>query len=184
MKIKNILLVIPDRMEYVEIVNLPFIKAKAFMAPLQMATIAALTPEGIEVDIWDELVCGRIGEDTDLDKDYDLVGITGYAVDLPRTKAIAQIFRRRGITVVIGGPGVSSAPERYRNDFDVCFIGEAEETWPEFIADWQAGSYRAEYRQVIPPNLGASPVPRWDILGDNIKSYACRSNSDNPRMSI
>ena len=26
---------------------------------------------------------------------------------------------------------------------DAIFVGEAEETWPRFLRDWQAGSHRA-----------------------------------------
>jgi hypothetical protein len=47
------------------------------MAPLGLATVAALTPDDIEVDIWDEAVHGLIGDNTDFKKDYDLVGVTG-----------------------------------------------------------------------------------------------------------
>ena len=156
---------------YEGIVKIPFLNKKAFLVPLHIATIAALTSDDIEVDLWDEPVHGRIDDSTDL-KDYDLVGITGYVVHLRRAKEIAQIFRRRGIPVAIGGPGVSSAPERCRDFFDILFIGEAEYTWPQFIADWKAGNYRNEYRQITKPPMEISPLPRWDSLTEHLKDYA------------
>jgi hypothetical protein len=42
--------------------DLPFVGTRAIMAPLHIATIAALTPDDIEVDLWDEPVHGRIDE--------------------------------------------------------------------------------------------------------------------------
>ena len=73
--------------------------------------------------------------------------------------------------MVVGGPGVSAAPERYRDYFDILFIGEAEHTWPQFISDWKAGSYRAEYRQVTKVDMVHSPVPRWDAVAADMKHY-------------
>lgn len=141
---------------------------KALMTPLNLATLAALTPDDIEVTLWDELVQGRIDDSTDLE-DYDLVGISTYTPHIPRSIKVAQIFQKRGIPVAIGGPGASAFPVHCRNFFDILFIGEAELTWPQFIADWKTGSYRDEYRQVAKPDLAISPAPRWD--GINVEDY-------------
>lgn len=150
---------------------LNFLPQKAWMAPLGLATLAALSPDDIEVDIWDEAVHGTISDDSNFQKDYDLVGVTGYITHLWRVRELGEIFRRRGIPVAVGGPGVSSAPEHYRNHFDVLFIGEAEHTWPQFIADWKTGHYRPEYRQVAKPDMMHSPLPRWDEVATDMKQY-------------
>jgi radical SAM superfamily enzyme YgiQ (UPF0313 family) len=160
----------PQLSQYGGITKLPSFQTKGFMVPLNLATLAALTDDDIEVDLWDESVHGWIDEATDLNN-YDLVGISCFVHRLPRAKEVAKIFRKRGIPVAIGGPGVSSAPERCRDDFDILFIGEAELTWPQFIADWKAGNYRKEYRQVVKPDMALSPLPRWDALADNMKDY-------------
>lgn len=160
-----------DVAPYEGIFKLPFVETKAIMAPLHLATIAALTPDDIEVDLWDEPVHGRIADSTEFKKEYDLVGITGYVLHLQRAKQIAQVFRKREIPVAIGGVGVSAAPEVCRGVFDILFIGEAELTWPRFIADWKAGNYRPEYRQVAKPDLSISPIPKWDSVTDSMKYY-------------
>jgi hypothetical protein len=152
---------------------LKFMPQKTLMAPLGLATVAALTPDDIDVDIWDEAVHGLIADDTDFGKDYDLVGVTGYINHLLRGKRLGELFRRRGIPVAVGGPGVSSAPEHYRNAFDILFIGEAEYTWPQFIAEWKAGHYRSEYRQVEKLDMTQSPLPRWDKVAADLKQYVC-----------
>jgi radical SAM superfamily enzyme YgiQ (UPF0313 family) len=154
-----------------DVKNLPVVQKKSLVTPLHLATIAALTPEDIEVDLWDEAVHGWIDDATEFDKEFDLVGITSHALILQRVKEIAQVFRRRGIPVAIGGIDVSSSSGFFRNDADILFFGEAELTWPQFIADWKAGSYRKEYREVTFPDLALSPLPRWDSIADDIPSY-------------
>ncbi|MBM3242625.1 radical SAM protein [Candidatus Poribacteria bacterium] len=160
-----------DVTSFDEILKLPFVKEKAYITPLALATIAALTPDDIEVDLWDERVRGWIDDSTVFEQDYDLVGFTGYSRHLPRARQIAQIFRKRGVPVAIGGAGVTSAPEACREFFDIVFIGEAELTWPRFMADWKAGAYQREYRQITKPDLTLSPIPRWDSIANDMNSY-------------
>jgi radical SAM superfamily enzyme YgiQ (UPF0313 family) len=150
--------------------SIPILGAKATTPPLSLATIAALTPDDIEVSIWDESVFGKIDDSTETGE-YDLVGITGYIPHLPRIKQIAEVFRKRDTTVVIGGVGVSAYPEIIRGFCDVLFIGEAELTWPKFISDWKSGNYKKEYRQIAKPDLSTSPAPRWDSIADQMKHY-------------
>jgi len=143
----------------------------SLMVPLHLATVAALTPEGFDVDIWDEGSRGEITDGTDLGRTYDLVGVTGYIAHLPRAIELAHIFHRRELPVVIGGPGVSSAPDLCREAFDVIFLGEAELTWPRFLGEWKQGTHRSEYRQVERPDLSHSPVPRWDKIAEDVARY-------------
>ena len=153
------------------LIGMNILDSKAFMVPLGLATVAALTPDDVEVDIWDEAVHGLVSDSTDLKKDYDLVGVTGYIAHISRIRKLGQIFRRRGIPVAVGGPAVSASPEHYRDYFDILFIGEAEYTWPRFIADWKAGSYRSEYRQVSKVDMAYSPPPRWDKVAADMRHY-------------
>lgn len=151
-----------------------FLGTKTLQPPLHLATIAALTPGDINVQIWDETIQGPIEKHADTNN-YDLVGITGYSFNIPRAKKIAAIFRKRKIPVVIGGPGVSTEPERCRGYFDAIFIGEAELSWPQFIADWKSGAYRKEYRQIVKPDLAHSPPPKWDSITSQMKNYLAGS---------
>lgn len=170
---KNILLISPDSdNEGLWVTGEEVVGVKNNMVPLGLATVAALTPTEFHVDIWDELVHGRIDEGTKFPRDYDLVGITGYKAHLPRCREVAAVFRGRGIPVAIGGPGVSGTPDAYRGDFDILFIGEAELTWPAFLEDWLAGKEQSEYRQIDKPDLAASPMPRWDSIVDDLPRYA------------
>lgn len=164
MKTKKILLVQPFQTDglvcFGQTMNVPGRGPQAAIAPLGPATVAALTPEGYEVAIWDETVDGEITEDNRWNS-YDLIGVTGYEAHLGRARALGQMFKRQGIFVVAGGPGASASPEKWRDAFDVIFVGEAEYTWPQFLAEWEAGRHRSEYREIIKPDLAASPLPNW-----------------------
>ena len=165
---KSILLVsVIDDMEISEWIShhtaQPHVR-KAFSVPLSLGIIAALTPEQYKVVIWDEAVHGRIGEHTDLSQHFDLIGITAYSSQLARAKELAQMFRRQGVPVVAGGAGVIAAPKDCRGHFDVLFLGEAEETWPKFLAEWEAGTHASQYAPSHFPDLSLSPKPRWDSI--------------------
>jgi radical SAM superfamily enzyme YgiQ (UPF0313 family) len=141
------------------------------MAPVELSTLAAVTPPEFDVDIWDEAVKGKITPDTDLGKEYDLMGVTGYLAHVVRMHEICQEFRRRGILTVAGGPAVSGSPERFRGIFDVIFLGEAEYTWPQFLREWAEGNHISEYRQIERPNIADSPIPCWDKVQDVDTAY-------------
>ena len=142
------------------------------VAPLALATVVGMTPSEFHVDIWDEVVHGRIHPDTALARDYDLVGVTGYNGHFRRARQVAEVFRKRGVPVAVGGPGVSGMPDQYRPHFDILFIGEAERTWPRFLHDWARGEHEAEYRQIEKLDLADSPLPRWDSIARDLGRYA------------
>lgn len=137
--------------------------------PLGLATVAALTPGSIQVDIWDESVKGQITAEDVCAKDYDLIGVTGYVNHAGRMHELGLMFRHCGFLTVVGGPGVSSEPELFREYFDILFIGEAEYTWPQFINDFERGTQRREYRQVGKVDMAHSPAPTWERVA--VSSY-------------
>ncbi len=147
-------------------------KKMALMTPLHLATVAAMTPDDFEVDIYDESVLDPLTSDTDFARNYDLVGVTGYIAHLPRAKELGAMFRAQGLPVVIGGPGVSGSPESCRDHFDVMMLGEAELTWPRFLSEWKQGKHLQEYRQVERPDLTLTPAPDWKSVAQYIDRYA------------
>src|ERR1043166_7238311 len=138
---------------------LPSLNKKCVFPNLSLPTVAGITPREHEVVLCDENV-----EPVDFDTDADIVGITGYVIHTQRIFEIAAEFRRRGKFVVAGGPFASLCPEELRDKVDVVFVDEAEYTWPQFLADYAAGSWQAEYRQVEKPSMHDSPLPRFDLL--------------------
>jgi radical SAM superfamily enzyme YgiQ (UPF0313 family) len=148
--------------------------ARYAIAPLPIATLAALTAPWVTVDLWDENVDGSIDAATSLPRQhYDVVGVSVmFAHFEPRLRQLAALFRSRGSFVVAGGPAVSRSAARLRRELDAVFGGEAELTWPEFWRDWADGRPRSEYIQVDRPDLMTSPVPRWSLLGERLRRYS------------
>jgi radical SAM superfamily enzyme YgiQ (UPF0313 family) len=136
----------------------------AYVAPLSIATVAGLTPDGYEVQLWDEAVQGPA--ERNLDAGYDIVGITGYSDHLSRGLIVADAFRARGITVVLGGAGITAAPHKGKGHADSIIVGEAEATWPQFLRDFEAGRMAPIYRSPLTDRIGDAPPPRWDSISD------------------
>jgi radical SAM superfamily enzyme YgiQ (UPF0313 family) len=132
----------------------------AVFPPLGLLTLAALTPEEYHVELCDE----NAGEEVDYDTDADVVGITGYIIQIRRVFEIADHFRARGKTVVIGGPVANLLPDECRQHCDVLFEGEAEYTWPRFVQEFATARHADHYVEHDKIHLPDSPRPRLDVL--------------------
>lgn len=130
--------------------------ATAF-ADLAIATVAAMVPDGFDVRLCDENVTP-----VDFDADPDFVAITGKISQWGRMRQIAAEFRRRGRTVLIGGPFASLSPEVVAEQCDVLVRGEIEEIAPDLFSDLLGGCWKNDYEGTR-PTLDISPLPRWDL---------------------
>jgi radical SAM superfamily enzyme YgiQ (UPF0313 family) len=136
----------------------------AVYPPLGLLTLAALTPADYHVTVCDE----SAGERIDYQTDAEIIGVTGYIFQKVHVFAIADRFRGRGKTVVLGGPMANLLPEECRPHCDVLFEGEAEYTWPRFLGEYAAGRHTDSYQEPEKIHLPDSPPPRLDVLK---KSY-------------
>jgi len=124
-----------------------------------MPYLAALTPPGWQISHIDEEV-----SPVDCSLSVDLVGITFHTPSAKHAYEIAAQFRRRGIPVALGGPHVTLCPEEAGEHADVIFIGEAENTWPEFLNDFAQKNYRSVYRPETVPDLTSAPWARKEFF--------------------
>ena len=44
------------------------------------------------------------------------------------------------------------------------FVGEAEETWPQFLDEWEQGRHQHRYEQAEKTDMTRVPMPRFDLL--------------------
>lgn len=154
----KILLISPE----IEDSHLRFTKkeARSFWFPrLSLTTLASFVRPDDEVKIVDETV-----DKIDFDMDVDLVGISVMTYHAPRAYEISEKFRKRGITVVLGGIHPSAMPDEAGLHADSVVIGEADETWPKLLSDFKRGELKPLYRQVGLPSLENLPVQRLDLL--------------------
>jgi radical SAM superfamily enzyme YgiQ (UPF0313 family) len=134
----------------------------ASLPSLGLLTLAGATPPDHDV---------RYFEHTDVtperlaDERFDLVAISTFTAQAPEAYALADALRDRGVRVAIGGLHASALPHEAGAHADHVFAGEAEETWPEFLADLAAGRARPLYDargRVF--DLARAPLPRYDLL--------------------
>jgi radical SAM superfamily enzyme YgiQ (UPF0313 family) len=146
---------------------LPFLHAKAASPIASLPLLAALTPANHNVTLIDENV-----ESIDFERcaRADIVGVTGMIVQHARMVEILFELKRRGVFVVLGGPLVTAVEEYFVGRADVIFIGEAEETWPRFLAEWAEDRHQPRYEQAEKTDLTTVPVPRYDLL--EMRRYA------------
>ena len=132
--------------------------------PLGLATLAALCPDGWQVQIVDEAI-----EAIPLSPDADIIGVCGMGVQFERQKELLTYYRSRGYYVVAGGSYASLCPEVYEELADTVVAGEAEYTWPQFCRDFEEGAPKPLYKEEGIVNLADSPTPRFDLL--QLKKY-------------
>jgi radical SAM superfamily enzyme YgiQ (UPF0313 family) len=95
-----------------------------------------------------------------------------------RAYAIADEFRKRQITVALGGIHASVLPEEALQHADTVFIGEAENTWPQYLEDLNTGKAESIYRNESLFDLSQSKTPRYELINYNL----LRSREDTIRL--
>jgi radical SAM superfamily enzyme YgiQ (UPF0313 family) len=140
---------------------LPLFGKRAAVPAACLPLLAALTPSEHRVTLLDENV-----EEIDFERvaRADIVALTGMNVQRQRMREILTQLKRRSAFVVVGGPWVSVHEEYFGDLADVIFVGEAENTWPQFLLDWQARRHQPRYEQAERTDMTRVPVPRHDLL--------------------
>lgn len=127
--------------------------------PLSLLMLAAVTPRDIDI----RLVDCRF-EEIDIDEKVDLVGITAVTRTALRAYWIADEYRKRGVTVVLGGIHPSVFPQEARQHADAIVVGEGEMVWPQILEDYKQGQLQNIYRAERFMDINELPLPRYDIL--------------------
>jgi radical SAM superfamily enzyme YgiQ (UPF0313 family) len=137
---------------------------KASLARVTLTTIAALTPPQHEVIIHD----ARLDE-PNYDGDWDLVGFTGMTCEIPHVYRMADEFRKRGKTVVIGGYHATALPEEAAKHADVVVVGEAEGLWPRILSELENGGERQHiYQNDGLIEMRNMAIPRRELLNHDM----------------
>jgi radical SAM superfamily enzyme YgiQ (UPF0313 family) len=126
--------------------------------------IAALTPEEHEVLIIDENFV-----EVPFEEQFDVVGISILTQTSLRGYEIADEYRKRGVTVIIGGIHATIMWREAQSHSDAVVVGEAENIWPSVLDNVKKKSLKKIYCSSQPVNLELSPIPKYDII--NPKHY-------------
>jgi radical SAM superfamily enzyme YgiQ (UPF0313 family) len=142
--------------------SMSFIRRRANLPPLGLATVAALLPPHWELRLIDTNV--RELRDDDI-RWANAVLIGGMHIQVASMNELVTRARTLGVRTVVGGPAPTGSPELF-SDADAIFIGEAEGRDAELIAavtGAHSGRLRPASARERPP-MELVPVPRFDLL--------------------
>ncbi len=137
----------------------PIKKRKLYFVGLALPLLAALTPDG-----WDVEICIETIEEIPFDTDADLIGISTMGHGIIRSFDIAHRFMASGKTVIMGGYMASLMPEETKKHCDCVLIGDAEDAWIQVLHDVSNGTLKPFYRHELA--VLETPLPRYDLLLD------------------
>jgi radical SAM superfamily enzyme YgiQ (UPF0313 family) len=127
----------------------PWTYNKTIYPPLTLQQLVAITPKEHDVEVISEQ-----NKKIDFNWDGDIVGMSFLTPETYRAYEIADKFRRREKTVILGGWHASALPEEAKQHADSVVIGEGELTWPKLLNDFKKGALKPFYRnnQVVNSN--------------------------------
>ena len=129
-----------------------------FVPPITGIHLAAITPAKYEVRVFHQQV-----DKIDLNSDADLIAISFFSGFAMSAYNLAVEFRKRGKTLVAGGPHVTYCQEEALTYFDAIITGEAENSWPALLQDLENGALKQVYKGT-PCDMTDLPTPRYDLL--------------------
>jgi radical SAM superfamily enzyme YgiQ (UPF0313 family) len=127
--------------------------------PLGLATLAAFLSPDDHAVIIDEHV-----QPLTLNDAPDLVVIQVYITNAYRAYKIADHYRSIGAFVCLGGLHVTSLPAEAAPHADAIFLGPGDQTFPQFLKDFRAGTPQSVYTSTTGRTLERIPPIRRDLI--------------------
>ncbi len=148
---------------------LKLIRKRAGSPPLGLLTVAAMLPADWEL----RLIDLNVTELTDSDLAWaDCALVSGMVVQRGSALRVIARCKAEGLTVIAGGPLFTTEHAEFE-DVDHFVLNEAELTLPPFLSDLERGKAKRVYSSDEFPDLGESPIPRWDLI--DRRAYSSRN---------
>ena len=152
---------------------LDFIGRKSNMPPLGLLTVAGLFPKDYHLKVVDMNVAPLYDEDLEW---ADVIFTSTMVVQKDSYFEVVERCNRANTPVISGGPH----PTSYRDEIvsamrerggwvDHFLFGEVEESFDDFLADFQNGIAKDVYTEPRKPDVTKTPLPRYDLL--NLRDY-------------
>jgi len=135
----------------------PVKKSKLYFVGLAYPVLASLLPKD-----WEAEICLETIENVPFDTDASIIGMGGMGHAAIRSRDLALEFKKRGKTVIMGGPMASLASETVKEFTDSVTIGDAEEIWHNLIHDFENGQLKPFYKKEI--SRLTRPLPRYNLV--------------------
>jgi len=131
--------------------------------PRALPVLAAVTPDADyirEIRLIDQAIEEFPFHDVE---EGDLVGLSVHTSNIVYAYEMAADLKKRGATVVFGGPHASIFPEEVLEYGDAVVTGDAEVVWAKLLDDFAAGRLQEIYKggRVDPSSF--TPA-RWDLM--------------------
>src|SRR6266853_1067010 len=138
-------------------------KIIASLPSLGLLTLAGLTPEQFDIEYHKIADLRNSG---DLPGHFDLVALSTFTAQFKEACAVADLYRAKGIPVVMGGITASSLPQEAGEHCASVVFGEGEPLWPQVLDDFARGRLKPRYAHPSPGqfDLRDAPLPRFDLL--------------------
>ncbi len=132
----------------------------SILPTLYARQLAAITPKKHSVTVIDERY-----SDINFNEKYDIVLINFNFSSVPRAYEIADIFRKKGIPVVLSGWYPSVLPEEAKKHADSVLIGRGEINWPKLLDDFENNELKPIYQPAKYDNSIKIPPTNIDLPG-------------------
>ena len=144
---------------------LSFEGKRSTFPPLGLMTVSAMLPNTWERRLVDMNVQPLRSSDIEW---ADMVFTSAMIVQKESLRGVVALSKALGKRLVVGGPYITTSPTSVP-EADHIFVGEAEDTLPEFVHDLQRGDARRIYQAAERPVLFATPVPDFQLA--DLKRY-------------
>ena len=170
-----------------------FARRNSTWPPLNLALLAAIAERhGHDVTIMDGEAEQMTLEDMvqrAVALQPDVVGFTATSPFFHLSKAVAEGIKRIAphISIVVGGPHITIMKERaLLPAFDYAFIGEAEESWPQFLDRYERGQDMSSVAGIIYQKNGCavSTGPPADITDLDALPFPARHQLKMPLYKL
>ncbi|WP_421903562.1 B12-binding domain-containing radical SAM protein [Maridesulfovibrio sp.] len=145
--------------------------------PQNIFSLAAATPRRVIVDMCDETQDMKPKMNTDA----DIVVICFHTPDAVHAYKMADKYRSKGKTVVLGGLHPSFMPDEAEQHADALLVGEVEGIWTQLLKDYKDGTLKTRYQRSTPVDMaklrpyptGIIPASRYKGIWSVLVSRGC-----------
>ena len=166
----------------VTLIKVSMLEGKGYdaMKPLIFSIFDALTPDDVQMEYLDERI-----EDLPDKIDSDVIALSVETFAARRAYHLARKYKTEENRIVIGGFHPSAVPDEALEYCDTVLIGDAEDTWPAYLADLKNGNEKEKYISSnklpltrIDFNSKAFDGKRYNKIGLIQFSRGCKFNCD------
>ena len=125
---------------------------------IQRCVCPAITPDRHDVHVIHQQV-----EAVDFDTPAEVIALSFFSGFAPEAYRLALEFRKRGKTVIAGGPHATFSPDEVLRFCDCVVMGEVESVWASVLEDAERDCLKKQYVGKTPSMVGM-PTPRYDLL--------------------